>query len=65
MDPLAEALPANLLHDLLLVQRYDRYLSREMHRALALLLLSRRGGEAALEGWAMEMLGTGHPRRED
>jgi hypothetical protein len=64
--PLTEDLPPDLLHNLVLAQRYDRNHSREMYRALALLLLLRRGGEAALEGWASEMLG-GRPakRQED
>ena len=55
--PLNQELPADLLHDLVLVQRYDRHHSRELYRALGLLLLLRRGGEPALEDWASEMLG--------
>jgi hypothetical protein len=53
----SEELPADLLQGLVLVQRYDRHYSREMYRTLALLLLLRRGGDAALESWATEMLG--------
>jgi hypothetical protein len=52
-------LPPDLLRGLVLAQRYDRHHSREMYRSLALLLLLRRGGEAALEDWASEMLGSG------
>ncbi len=50
-------LPSDLLHQLVLAQRYDRHNAREMYRALALLLLLRRRGEAGLEDWATEMLG--------
>ena len=52
-----EELPPDLLRGLVLAQRYDRHHSREMYRSLALLLLLRRGGEAALEDWASEMFG--------
>ena len=62
---LIEELPSDLLRGLVLAQRYDRHHSREMYRALALLLLLRRGGEAALESWAIEMFGAKQPRRED
>jgi hypothetical protein len=55
--PLIEELPPDLLRGLVLAQRYDRHHSREMYRSLALLLLLRRGGEAALESWASEMFG--------
>ena len=63
--PLNEELPPDLLRGLVLVQRYDRHHSREMYRSLALLLLLRRGGEAALESWAIEMFGVEHPRKEN
>jgi hypothetical protein len=62
--PLNEELPPDLLRGLVLAQRYDRHHSREMYRSLALLLLLRRGGEAALEDWASEMLG-GKTHKED
>ena len=62
---LSEELPPDLLRGLVLAQRYDRHHSREMHRSLALLLLLRRGGEAALESWASEMFGAEQPRREN
>ena len=62
---LNEELPPDLLRGLVLAQRYDRHHSREMHRSLALLLLLRRGGEAALESWASEMFGAEQPRREN
>lgn len=61
----SEALPPDLLHGVVLAQRYDRHHSREMYRALALLLLMRRGGEAALESWASEMFGGEQPRKEN
>jgi hypothetical protein len=63
--PLNEALPSDLLHGLVLAQRYDRHHSREMYRSLALLLMLRRGGEAALESWAIEMFGAKQTRKED
>lgn len=50
-------LPPELLRQLVLAQRYDTHYGREMYRALAILLLLRRGGEQALEGWAAETLG--------
>jgi hypothetical protein len=59
-----EDLPPDLFRELVLVQRYDRHHSREMFRALSLLLLLRRGGEEALEDWAAEMVGSGRPRQE-
>ena len=62
--PSNEELDPDLMRGLLLAQRYDRHHSREMYRSLALLLLLRRGGEAALESWASEMLGGEQPRSE-
>ena len=62
---LNEELPPDLLRGLLLAQRYDRHHSREMYRSLALLLLLRRGGETALESWAIEMFGAEQSRREN
>src|ERR1700730_9051116 len=62
--PSNEELDPDLMRGLLLAQRYDRHHSREMYRSLALLLLLRRGGEAALESWASEMLGAEQPRTE-
>jgi len=52
-------LPRDLFQKLALLQRYDSHQSREMFRALAVLLLMRRGGESALESWAVEVLGHG------
>ena len=63
--PLIEELPPDLFRELALAQRYDRPHLREMYRSLALLLLMRRGGEAALEDWASEMFGAKQPRKED
>jgi hypothetical protein len=63
--PLIEELPPDLFRELALAQRYDRHHSREMYRSLALLLLLRRGGEAALESWASEMFGPKQLRREN
>jgi hypothetical protein len=62
--PLMEELRPDLLRDLAVVQRYDGHFSREMYRALGLLLLLRRGGEEALEDWAAEVTGGGRPRQE-
>ncbi len=58
-EPTLTELPPDLLHQLVLAQRYDRHNAREMYRALALLLLLRRRGKAGLEDWAAEMLGAG------
>jgi len=63
-EPPFTELPPNLLGQLVLAQGYDRHYAREMYRALALLLLLRRGGEAALEAWAGEMLGASKPTQE-
>ena len=63
--PMMQELPADLLRDLVLVQRYDRHHSRELYRSLGLLLLLRRGGEPALEDWASEMLGNSKTHKED
>lgn len=63
--PLMQTLPRDLLRDLVLVQRYGRNHSRELYRALGLLLLLRRGGEAALEDWAIEMSRAKQPRKEE
>ena len=60
-----EELPPDLLHRLVLAQRYDRHHSREIYRSLALLLLLRRGGEAALESWASEMFSAQQSRKEN
>ena len=60
-----DEMPPDLLRGLVLAQRYDRHHSREMYRSLALLLLLRRGREAALESWAIEMFGTKHPHKEN
>lgn len=57
-------LPPGLLQALVLAQRYDGHYGREMYRALGLLLLLRRSGEAGLETWAVEMLGTGKSSSE-
>ena len=52
-----EALPPDLFRQLVLVQRYDRHFSREMYRALAMLLVLRSGGEEGLEQCIGHMLG--------
>jgi len=61
---LLQELPQDLLRSLVLVQRYDRHQSRELYRALGLLLIMRRGGELALEDWATEILGNNKSRQE-
>jgi hypothetical protein len=48
---------ADLLRQLALAARYDAHFSREMYRALALLLVRRSGGEAGLERWVEKILG--------
>ena len=52
-----EALPPDLFRQLALVQRYDRHFSREMYRALAMLLVLRSSGEAGLEQCIRHLLG--------
>ena len=46
---LPQPLGADTLHELALVQRYDRHFAKEMYSALALLLILRKRGEAGLE----------------
>jgi hypothetical protein len=50
-------LSADLLRQLALAARYDAHFSREMYRALAMLLVRRSGGEAGLEQWVEKILG--------
>jgi hypothetical protein len=50
-------LPADLLRQLALAARYDAHFSKEMYRALALLLILRNGGEAALDQCVGKILG--------
>ncbi len=45
-----------LFHKLALAERYDSHHAREASRMLALLLLMREGGEAALEKWLRDGL---------
>jgi len=52
-----QTLPPDLFRQLVLVQRYDRHFSREMYRALAMLLVLRSSGEAGLEQCVKHMLG--------
>jgi hypothetical protein len=56
--PIHETLPADLFHELVLVQRYDRHFSREMYRALSILLVMRDGGEAGLQQYIEQILGS-------
>jgi hypothetical protein len=56
---LHEALEAETLRELSLVQRYDRHFGREMFSALALLLVLRRSGEAGLEDAMVNAFGVG------
>jgi hypothetical protein len=52
-------IPADLLSQLALVQRYDRHFSREMYRALSLLLVMRDGGESGLQEYIAQIVGVG------
>ena len=52
-----EPLGAETLHELALVQRYDRHFAKEMYGALALLLVMRRSGEAGLEDALAQIFG--------
>jgi hypothetical protein len=45
---ISQALPADLIHELALLQRYESHHSRELYRALHLLLIMREGGEDGL-----------------
>jgi hypothetical protein len=50
-------LPADLLRQLALAARYDAHFSKEMYRALGMLLILRNGGEAALDQCIGKILG--------
>jgi hypothetical protein len=52
-----EVLSPELFRQLVLVERYDRHFSREMYRALALLLIQRDGGEVGLEQYIGKLVG--------
>jgi hypothetical protein len=54
---------ADLLGQLTLAARYDAQASKEMYRALGMLLILRSGGEAALEHCAGKILGAA--KRDD
>ncbi len=54
-----EPLGAETLHELALVQRYDRHFGKEMFSALALLLVLRRSSEAGLEDALAKIFGVG------
>ena len=54
---LRQTLAPDILHLLLLVQRYDRHFSRETYQALGLLLVLRANGEPALEQSISTMFG--------
>jgi hypothetical protein len=58
-DPVitSESLSPDLLRQLVLVARYDRHFAREMYRALGMLLVLRRSGQAGLEQCAEHMPG--------
>ena len=56
------ALPADIYRELVLIQRYDRHFSREMFRALSLLLVLRDGGEEALKQSIWQFLGLTKPQ---
>jgi hypothetical protein len=52
-------LGAETLHELALVQRYDRHFGKEMYVTLALLLVLRSSGEAGLEDALASAFGVG------
>lgn len=52
-----DPLDGDTLHELALVQRYDRHFAKEMYGALALLLVMRRSGEAGLEDALAKIFG--------
>jgi hypothetical protein len=49
--------PPDLIRELVLIQRYDRHYSREMFRALSLLLVLRDSGEDGLQQCIAQILG--------
>jgi hypothetical protein len=49
--------PPDLIRELVLIQRYDRHYSREMFRALSLLLVVRDSGEDGLQQCIAQILG--------
>jgi hypothetical protein len=54
-----QPLGGDTLHELALVQRYDRHFGKEMYNALALLLVLRKRGEAGLEDALANIFGFG------
>ena len=48
-SPVNEVFSTDLFRQLALVERYDRHFSREMYRALTMLLVAKGGGQAGLE----------------
>jgi hypothetical protein len=56
--------PTDLFRELVLIQRYDRHFSREMYRALSLLLVLRDGGEDGLQQCIGQILGSGKKQGE-
>lgn len=50
-------LSTDLVRQLALVARYDAHFSKEMYRALGMLLILRSGGESALEQYAGKIVG--------
>jgi hypothetical protein len=53
---------SELFNQLALLQRYDTHFSREMYRALGMLLVLRDSGEAGLERCVSKALGLGNDR---
>ncbi len=60
-DMISDAISPDLFRQLVLVERYDRHFSREMYRALAMLLILRSGGEAGLQQCIGRLLGLSAP----
>jgi hypothetical protein len=55
--PVNRVFSPDLFRQLALVARYDRHFSREMYRALAVLLVAKKGGQAGLEQCLGRVLG--------
>jgi hypothetical protein len=60
----SDVFSSDLFRQLVLVERYDRHFSREMFRALAMLLVLRSGGEPRLGQCIEKNFGLGNDRLE-
>jgi hypothetical protein len=61
---ISDAFSPDLFRQLVLVERYDKHFSREMYRALAMLLILRSGCEAGLQQCVGKLLGSNVPSED-